>query len=145
MSSKTVQQVKDLIVADLSSVEKAHLIEWLGAGLRQELLANEAALPHEPVAPDQDMAYRNGINGSAKTDEIAPQGEVSWEEQPWTAEELRELMRPDLKTGAEIVELLDRLDLSEWEAMDVPDVVEWVKEQRHQAMQRRISQWAELQ
>lgn len=33
MSERTVEQVKTLITADLSAVEKAQLIEWLGAAL----------------------------------------------------------------------------------------------------------------
>jgi hypothetical protein len=79
-----------------------------------------------------------------KTAEVASQDEIPWEEQPWTQEELRELMRPEPKRGAEIVQLLDRLDLSEWKAMDIPDVVDWVNERRQQAAQRRMQQWAEL-
>ncbi|MEZ4735243.1 MAG: hypothetical protein R3E79_49745 [Caldilineaceae bacterium] len=137
MSDRTVEQVKALITAELSAVEKAQLVEWLGLALRQELLAGEATQPREGT-------HQNGANGFAETNELTPQNEIPWEEQPWTEEELRELMRPDPKTGAEIVELLDRLDLSEWEAMDIPDVVEWLSEQRRQETQRRTQQWAKL-
>lgn len=144
MSHRTVTQVKALITADLSVVEKAHLIEWLGAGLQHELLAGKAIQQGERVTPDQGVMHHNGTNGLVKPDEVASQDEISWEEQPWTAEELRELMRPEPKTGAEIVQLLERLDLSEWEAMDIPDAVEWVNERRRQATQRRMQQWAEL-
>lgn len=144
MSERTVEQVKTLITADLSAVEKAQLIEWLGAGLRQELLADETMQQQEPIAPNQGITYDNGINGFPQTDEGTAAYDLPWAEQPWTAEELRELMRPDPKTGAEIVQLLDRLDLSEWEAMDIPDVVEWVNEQRQQETQRRMQRWAEL-
>jgi hypothetical protein len=144
MSNRTVEQVKALITADLSVVEKAHLVEWLGAGLQHELLTDKVIQQDESVAPDHAVAHPNGTNGLVKTDEIASQDEISWEEQPWTAEELRELMRPAPKSGAEIVQLLDRLDLSEWETMDIPDVVEWVNERRQQATQRRMQQWAEL-
>lgn len=130
MSSRTVQQVKDLIVADLSSVEKAYLIEWLGAGLRQELLASEAAYQQPLIVEDQDAVHRNGINGSAKTEAITQPHERSWEEQPWTAAELRELMRPDPKTGAEIAAMIEsgEVDTSVWAAMDIPDVVEWLQD-----------------
>lgn len=144
MSNRTVEQVKALITADLSVVEKAHLVEWLGAGLQHELLTDKVIQQGESVAPDHTVAHHNGTNGLVKTDEIASQDEIPWEEQPWTAEELRDLMRPDPKTGAEIVQLLDRLDLSEWEAMDIPDAVAWVNERRQQARQRRMQQWAEL-
>ena len=150
MSNRTVEQVKDLIISDLSLVEKAQLIEWLGAGLRQELAPDRGVVSThgvEPVERSEETAHRNGLNGFAShsvQDGGEDQDELSWEERPWTEAELRELMRPDPKTGAEIVALLDRLDLSEWEALDIPDVVEWVKEQRRQETQRRISQWAEL-
>lgn len=144
MSNRTIAQVKALITADLSAVEKAQLIEWLGAGLHSELLADQAVQQGGHVAADHGVTHLNGTNGLVKTDEVASQDEIPWEEQPWTAEELRELMRPDPKTGAEIVQLLDRLDLSEWEAMDIPDAVAWVNERRRQAAQRRMQQWAEL-
>ena len=36
MSNRTVQQVKALITADLSVVEKAQLVEWFGADLRRQ-------------------------------------------------------------------------------------------------------------
>lgn len=144
MSNRTVQQVKALITADLSVVEKAQLVEWLGAGLRQELVADKAIQPNAPTAPMSEEAQHQGANGFTPPPALTPLNAIPWEEQPWTAEELRELMRPDPKTGSEIVQLLDRLDLSEWEAMDIPDVVEWVNMQRRQAAQRRMQQWAEL-
>ena len=69
-----------------------------------------------------------------KTDIGASQDEILWEEQPWTAEELRELMRPDPKTGAEIAAMIEsgEVDTSVWAAMEIPDVVEWVEELRRQ-------------
>lgn len=143
MSNRTVEQVKALITAELSGVEKAQLIEWLGAGLRQELLADQAE-QQASTAATPEMAQHNGANAFVKTDELASPDEIPWEEQPWTEEELHELMRPNPKSGAEIVQLLDRLDLSEWKAMNIPDVVEWVNERRQQAAQRRMQQWAEL-
>jgi len=144
MSERTVEQVKALITRNLSAVEKAQLIEWLGAGLCQELLADTATQQHAPTAPEHERLHHHDANGFAPTPTLTPPNEISWKEQPWTEEELRELMRPDPKTGAEIVQLLDRLDLSEWTAMDIPDVVEWVNEQRRQETERRIQRWAEL-
>ena len=35
--------------------------------------------------------------------------------------------------GQRMLDMLDQLDTSAWEAMDMPDSVEWVKEQRRQA------------
>ena len=34
--------------------------------------------------------------------------------------------------GAEVIALLDQLDLTDWEQMDIPDVGEWVRQLRHQ-------------
>jgi len=144
MSNRTVQQVKALITADLSVVEKAQLVEWLGADLRQALLTDLTVHPQESPATADEVKPHNGLNGFANTDESASKHEVPWEEQPWTEQELRDLMRPEPKTGAEIVQLLDRLDLSEWVAMDIPDVVEWINEQRRPETERRMQQWAEL-
>lgn len=134
MSNRTVEQVKALITADLSVVEKAHLIEWLGAGLGQELLAGKALQQGESVTPDPGITHYNGANGLVKTDEPASQDEIPWEEQPWTEQELRELMRPDPKTGAEIAAMIEsgEVDTSVWAAMDIPDVVEWVETLRRQ-------------
>lgn len=134
MSNRTVEQVKALITDDLSVVEKAHLIEWLGAGLQHELLTDKVIQQGESVSPDHAVAYHNGTNGLVKTDKVASQDEILWEEQPWTAEELRELMRPDPKTGAEIAAMIEsgEVDTSVWAAMEIPDVVEWVEELRRQ-------------
>lgn len=63
----------------------------------------------------------------------------SWEETPWTAEEIREPMKPEPKTGAEIAAMIEsgEIDMSEWAAMDIPDSVEWVNEIRRQERQYR--------
>jgi hypothetical protein len=53
---------------------------------------------------------------------------------PWTEDEIHKMMQPAPKTGAEIVALLDQLDLSEWRNMDIPDVVAWLKERREQGL-----------
>lgn len=37
---------------------------------------------------------------------------------------------PESTWGSQVLDLLDQLDFSEWETMDIPDVVEWVKAQR---------------
>lgn len=133
MSNRTVEQVKALITADLSGVEKAQLIEWLGAGLCQELLADQAG-QQASTTPERETAHHNGANGLVKTAELASQDEIPWEEQPWTQEELRELMRPDPKSGAEIAAMIEsgEVDTSVWAAMNIPDVVEWVQELRRQ-------------
>ncbi|MCE7988469.1 MAG: hypothetical protein DYG89_45505 [Caldilinea sp. CFX5] len=132
MSNRTVEQVKALITADLSVVEKAQLIEWLGAGLGQELMADTPLQQRVAGVDEYKGMHRNGTNDFAKTDEAVQPREIPWEEQPWTAEELRELMRPDPKSGAEIAAMIEsgEVDTSVWAAMDIPDVVEWVQELR---------------
>lgn len=134
MSHRTVQQVKALITADLSVVEKAQLVEWLGADLRQALLTDLTVHPQESPATEDEVKPHNGLNGFANTDESASKREVPWEEQPWTEQELRELMRPEPKTGAEIAAMIEsgEVDTSVWAAMDIPDVVEWVNNLRQQ-------------
>ena len=54
--------------------------------------------------------------------------ELSDEDQPLTDEEIVELMRPNPKTGAEIVARLERE--GGWEDKGIADGAEWVKEQR---------------
>ncbi len=39
--------------------------------------------------------------------------------------------------GQQMLDMLDQLDTSAWEAMAIPDSVAWVKEQRRQAWERR--------
>ena len=140
MSEAVLHQVKTLI-NDLSTPEKAQLVEWLGEALVSELLtimpkaAKEASAAYITVA-DQDPAVVPANNGEVHHT-MPEQDEIPWEERPWTEAEIRELMKPEPKTGAEIAALIDQLDLSEWQAMDIPDVVEWLKEQRHQEAVRR--------
>lgn len=145
MSNRTVEQVKALITADLSVVEKARLIEWLGAGLHQELSTDEAIQERDSGGYDHNGMHHNGANGLVKTAEVASQDEIPWEEQPWTQEELRELMRPDPKSGAEIAAMLEQMDLREWQAMDIPDVIEWLHKQRQEERQQRVSRWLEAE
>lgn len=63
-------------------------------------------------------------------------------ETDWTAEEwaeLQSLQTPNLKTGAEIVAMIEsgELDLSGWEDMGITDSVQWVEEQREQRRKKR--------
>ena len=43
--------------------------------------------------------------------------------------------------GAEVVALLNQLDLTEWEQMDIPDVGNWVHQLRHQESGRFNQHW----
>ena len=65
--------------------------------------------------------------------------ELPWEERPWTPEEIKALMKSEPKTGAEIAAMIlsGEVDTSVWAEMDIPDSVEWVKEQRRQRREQR--------
>src|SRR5579859_5061026 len=43
--------------------------------------------------------------------------------------------------GAEVIALLDQLDLTDWEQMDMPDVGEWVRQLRHQESSHNERFW----
>jgi hypothetical protein len=43
--------------------------------------------------------------------------------------------------GKELVAFLHTLDLSDWQAIDMPDVVEWVKQQRAEQDRKRGILW----
>jgi hypothetical protein len=60
--------------------------------------------------------------------------DLSDEDRPFTDEELKELMRPDPKTGAEIVARLKKE--GGWEDKGILDGVEWVQEQRRKRRER---------
>jgi hypothetical protein len=53
--------------------------------------------------------------------------EIPWEDRPWTDEEIRAMMTPTPKTGAEIVAAGHT---GGWEDYGITDSVEWVEEQR---------------
>lgn len=43
--------------------------------------------------------------------------------------------------GKELIAFLHTLDLSDWQAIDMPDVVEWVKQQRAEQDRKRGILW----
>jgi hypothetical protein len=57
-----------------------------------------------------------------------------WEDRPWTDEEIKEMLRPDPKTGAEIA-ASDAVGM--WADRGITDSVEWLKEQRRQRRVKR--------
>jgi hypothetical protein len=65
----------------------------------------------------------------------AADADSPWEERPWTQEELRELMRIEPMTGAEIVEWLAQQEETGWEDIDVSGA-EWVEQQRNKRKER---------
>jgi len=65
---------------------------------------------------------------------IEEQAETAWEDQPWTDDEIKEMMRSNPKTGAEIAE---SDAIGGWEHMGITDSVEWVAEQRRKGRENR--------
>ena len=43
--------------------------------------------------------------------------------------------------GKALNALLDQLDMSDWEALDIDDPVEWVKQLRDEEMRHRLGDW----
>lgn len=43
--------------------------------------------------------------------------------------------------GQALNALLDSLDMSDWEALEIDDPVEWVKQQREEELKRRLGDW----
>jgi len=64
--------------------------------------------------------------------------ELSDEDRPLTDEEIEELLRPNPKTGAEIVARLKKE--GGWEDLGITDGAEWVQEQRRKHT-RKFPKW----
>ena len=43
--------------------------------------------------------------------------------------------------GAEVIALLNQLDLTEWEHLDIPDVGDWVHQMRHDESEHHARAW----
>ena len=70
-----------------------------------------------------------------------PEAPSDWEHQPWTEEELRELMVSQPKTGAEIASMLEQMEPIELINLEITDPVEWVEEQRRKESDRLKPYW----
>jgi hypothetical protein len=66
--------------------------------------------------------------------EMPVEEEQPLDERPWTAEEIREMMRIEPKTGAEIMARLERE--GGWEDKGITDGAAWVEEQRRKRRER---------
>ena len=69
---------------------------------------------------------------------LAEKNPTSWEEQPWTDEELEALLKTDPKTGAEITDWLMKEGDTGWETFGMTGE-EWVEQKRRKDRER--SQW----
>ena len=116
----------------LSATEKIELIEWLRIQLCQEVNTSQSAI--EADAPTRSDEFPNGhdntqydATGSAalipSVDEVPP---------TWTDEEIRVMMRPNPKTGAEIAAMLEsgEIDTSVGAELEIADVVTWLEDLR---------------
>ena len=130
MSAAVVEQVKQLIDG-LSVNEKVGLVEWLGATLGQDLATPSLKRKKRRKVAKATKSTAATANGSTTHMAVA---EAPREERTWTEAEIKALMKPDPKTGAEIVAMLEsgEIDTSTWMEMDIPDSVEWVKNLRRQ-------------
>lgn len=54
---------------------------------------------------------------------------------------LSQAQAPTEHWGQALNRLLDTLDMSDWEALDIDDPVEWVKQQRRDEQKRRLGDW----
>ncbi len=134
MSAAVVEQVKQLIDG-LSVNEKVGLVEWLGATLGQDLATPSLKRKKRRKVAKATKPTASTNNGGTTHPSVA---EIPWEERPWTEAEIKELMKPDPKTGAEIAAWLEaNPDTGGWGEMDIPDVVEWVKDLRHKISRRQ--------
>ncbi|MEZ4615658.1 MAG: hypothetical protein R2867_09115 [Caldilineaceae bacterium] len=106
MTQAQLQEAR-MISEQLSVTEKIQLIEWLSVQLRQAL--DTPRQPADPDAQPQNGVSTNGHNHThhdaietstidASTDQTAA---------TWTDEEIRAMMKPTPKTGAEIAAMLE--------------------------------------
>ena len=66
---------------------------------------------------------------------------TDWENQPWTEAEIREMMKPNPKTGAELAAMIEQMQPIEFVDPDITDPVEWVRVQREKDEKRIHQLW----
>jgi len=71
--------------------------------------------------------------------------DADWENQPWKEEELRELLTPHPRPGAEIAAMLRQMAPIELVDPEITDPVEWVKHQRRKQAERLAPCWDDPQ
>ena len=67
--------------------------------------------------------------------------EAAWENQPWTEDEIRDMMKPSPKTGAELAAMIEHMQPIEFVDPDITDPVEWVRVQREKDEKRIHQLW----
>ena len=71
------------------------------------------------------LASQNANDKNADDD-----GAMDWDHQPWTEEEIRELIKPSPMSGAEIAARLEQSEPIAFIDPEITDRVEWVAAQR---------------
>ncbi len=74
-----------------------------------------------------------------------PDAVVNWDDQPWTEDELQELLTPHPKTGAEIALMLRQMPPIELLDPEISDPTEWLKHQRSKQAARLKPFWDDVQ
>ena len=82
------------------------------------------------------------VNENGEVEIEQPQGLHAGKRVKVTITELDEPQEKE-NWGAKVVALLDQLDMSAWEALDIDDPVEWVKNQRREAERQRGITWGD--
>lgn len=124
MSDLLLQEART-IGEQLSVTQKAQLIEWLSRDLHQALVEQPETATVVTPHPLNGHDLRTSIPGGQDLAEVEP---------TWTAAEIRALMKPDPKTGAEIAAMIESgaIDTSIGAELDIPDVVKWLENLRRQ-------------
>jgi hypothetical protein len=127
MSQTLLQEAKH-IGEQLSTPEKVELIDWLTSQLPQnpEIHHSKSASSHQ-LAPH--AAHGHFATSPQPVDRL---GEEDLAE--WTIEEVRAMIHPAPKTGAEIAAMIEsgEIDTNVGAELEVPDAVTWLENLRRQ-------------
>lgn len=128
MSQAQLQEAR-MISEQLSVTEKIQLIEWLSIQLRQAL-----DTPRQPADPDAQPQNGVSTNGHNHVHHDTIETSTDQTAVTWTDEEIRAMMKPTPKTGAEIAAMLEsgEIDTTVGREMEISDVVTWLENLRRQ-------------
>jgi hypothetical protein len=129
MMSQILMQEAKAIGAKLSVTEKTLLIEWLSSQLRQELEGG-----HSQPTNSEQKGTNAPANGHAHPQEQRTHDVEDEAVTPWTVEEVRAMIKPEPKTGAEIAAMIEsgQIDTRVGAELEISDVVTWLEDLRRQ-------------
>jgi hypothetical protein len=148
------------LVLRLAPLDKVKLVERIASALEGELL--ECAITEQSIPSSSKpkgwgaklvKAIESGeidISEWVSDEEIEEARGEMWQNIPHDdfAKEIPSPSAPSIHEtqvnqgwGASVVELLNSLDTSEWEQIEMPDVVAWLKDQRREQDRRRRLHW----